>query len=95
MGPEKRIEQRFSSWCRDQGLFCLKLQANGVVGFPDRTVLLPGGRCIFIEFKSPDGKLRATQAARIDALRRLGHSVLVTHEFNEAVEFVKQEKVKT
>jgi hypothetical protein len=88
-GPEKRIEAAFAKWGRDQGLFVLKLAAQGVTGFPDRTVILPGGRLICIEFKSPTGKTSKVQDQRIAALRALGVPVLVTSELTVAKDFVK------
>ncbi len=88
-GPEKRVESNFARWCREQGLFCLKLAAQGVTGFPDRSIILPGGRLICIEFKSPTGKTSKVQDQRIAALRALGVPVLVTSDYNEAREFVK------
>jgi hypothetical protein len=35
--------------------YCLKLKWLGGVGFPDRTILLPGGRIAFAELKRPKG----------------------------------------
>lgn len=87
-GPEKRVEAGFAKWCREQGLFCLKLQAAGVVGFPDRSVILPGGTLACIEFKSPTGKTSKVQDQRIAALRALGVPVLVTSDKKEAIEWL-------
>lgn len=88
-GPEKRVEAGFARWCREQGLFCLKLAAISMSGFPDRTVLLPGGTMVCIEFKSPTGKTSKVQDQRIAALRALGFPVLVTSDKQEAIDFVK------
>jgi hypothetical protein len=87
-GPEKRVEAGFAKWCREQGLFCLKLQAHGVVGFPDRSIILPGGTLACIEFKSPTGKTSKVQDQRIAALRALGVPVLVTSDKKEAIEWL-------
>lgn len=87
-GPEKRIEAGFAKWCRDQGLFCLKLAAQGMVGFPDRSIILPGGTLACIEFKSPTGKTSKVQDLRIAALRALGVPVLVTSDKKEAIEWL-------
>lgn len=88
-GPEKRVEAAFAKWGREQGLFVLKLSAQGVTGFPDRTVILPGGRLLCIEFKSPTGKTSKVQDQRIAALRALGVPVLVTSDLTEAKDFVR------
>ena len=88
-GPEKRVEAAFAKWGREQGLFVLKLAAQGVTGFPDRTVILPGGKLICIEFKSPTGKTSKVQDQRIAALRALGVPVLVTSVLAEAKDFVR------
>jgi hypothetical protein len=88
-GPEKQVEAGFARWCREQGLFCLKLAAISVSGFPDRTVLLPGGVMVCIEFKSSVGRTSKVQDQRIAALRKLGFEVLVTCSKDEAIQFVK------
>ncbi len=88
-GPEKRVEAAFARWGREQGLFVLKLAAQGVTGFPDRSVILPGGRIICVEFKSPTGKTSKVQDQRISALRLLGVPVLVTSVLAEAKDFVR------
>jgi hypothetical protein len=87
--PETRVENNFAKWCRESGLFCLKLSALAVAGFPDRTVILPGGRLACVEFKSDKGKTSPVQDQRIAALRRLDVPVLVTSDANEAKEFIK------
>jgi hypothetical protein len=87
-GPEKRVEAGFAKWCREQGLFCLKLAAQGVVGFPDRSIILPGGTLVCIEFKSPTGKTSKAQDQRINALQALGVPVLVTSDKKEAIEWL-------
>lgn len=88
-GPEKRVEAAFAKWGREQGLFVLKLAAQGVTGFPDRTIIIPGGRLVCIEFKSPTGKTSKVQDQRIAALRTLGVPVLVTSVLAEAKDFVR------
>lgn len=87
---EKRAESGFAKWCKTNGIFCLKLAAISMSGFPDRTVLLPGGTMVCIEFKSPTGKTTKVQDQRIAALRALGFDVLVTSSKQEAVDFVKE-----
>ncbi len=55
MADEKSIEDDYCAWIDDNGYgIALKLYLAALMGWPDRTVLLYGGRIIFIEFKDPD-----------------------------------------
>jgi hypothetical protein len=51
---------------------CLKLKWLGGIGFPDRVILLPGGRVIFVELKRPGGRKGPLQPWWADTLKRLG-----------------------
>ena len=74
---EKTIEQKLVSAVRSKGGIAPKFVSPGFDGMPDRLVLLPDGKCGFVEVKVPGGKLRPLQAARIKLLRRLGFSVFI------------------
>lgn len=55
----------------------LKFTSPGCSGVPDRIVLLPGGRIIFVELKAPREQLRPLQVFRVNQLRALGFRVEV------------------
>lgn len=69
---------------------CLKLIILGWIGAPDRLVLLPKGRIIFVELKRPDakGKLRAGQPRFHKMLRRLGFRVEVLWTIEQVEDFL-------
>ena len=62
---------------KEKGGLCPKLVSPGTDGMPDRMVLLPGGRIIFIEVKAPGKKPRPLQELRHRQLRKLGFMVSV------------------
>ena len=52
---EKDIEQKLRKAVEAAGGKCLKWVCPGWSGVPDRLVLLPGGRLVFVETKRPKG----------------------------------------
>ena len=53
-----------------------KFVSPGMNGVPDRLVLLPGGRVIFVELKAPRKDLRKLQEHVCGKIRALGFTVL-------------------
>lgn len=74
---ESRIEKRLKKEIELIGGKALKFVSPGVSGVPDRIVLLPHGRIIFIELKAPGEKLRAIQEYRVKQIEELGFEVRV------------------
>ena len=56
---------------------CLKYSNSGETGYPDRLVLLPPGKVIWVELKSRGKKPTRQQLIRHDELRQLGFDVRV------------------
>lgn len=52
---EREIEQRLRLAVARRGGLCLKWVCPGWSGVPDRIVLLPGARIVFVELKRPKG----------------------------------------
>lgn len=70
---EKDIEAALVRKVKQRGGQCLKWICPGQAGVPDRIVLLPGGRIIFVELKRPKGgKLSKLQDYWGDKLQNLG-----------------------
>ena len=52
---EKDIERALVEKVKKRGGYCLKWVCPGWTGVPDRIVLLPGGKVVFVELKRPKG----------------------------------------
>lgn len=72
---EKEIEKKLVALVKKHGGRCEKLVNVGFSGFPDRTLLFPGGKVIFVETKRPKGgRYSALQDKWRDWLHALGFS---------------------
>ena len=87
---ESAVESALARACRRAGFLCFKLAAVGRRGFPDRTILCPGGRIAFVETKAPKKGPRADQRLVHRALRRFGFQVFVVDD-PDAAEGVVEE----
>lgn len=74
---EKVFERTLSKYVNDKGGIAVKLLSQFVNGLPDRMYLLPGGRALFVEFKSTGKKPTRIQEHIIGRIRKLGFTVLV------------------
>lgn len=72
---EKKIEKYLVMKIEALGGLCVKFAPLFFAGFPDRIVLLPGGRCVFVELKAPGKKPSALQLRVHGVLTRLGFRV--------------------
>lgn len=72
---ESAIENRFREQVVKHGGKAPKWVSPGNRGVPDRIVLLPGGRTVYVELKAPGKPLEPLQAKWASDLRRLGHTV--------------------
>lgn len=59
---ERDIEAKFRDLCKSLGWLSIKLMKTSVVGMPDRLVITKNGVLVFVELKSPTGKVSPIQA---------------------------------
>lgn len=81
---ERRVEQRLVERAREAGGLAIKWVAPGLSGVPDRIVILPGGRVIFVELKAPGERPTALQSRIHQMLTRLGADVRVVDSLEGA-----------
>jgi len=90
MRPEERIEKRFVEECRQLGVDAYKFEIPGIRGAPDRMVLMPEGKILFVEFKVPLGKLSSQQRVFIKRLQMKRFEVMVATDVDEPLRKVKE-----
>lgn len=74
---EKLIEKNLREGIKKLGGLALKIWCLSFTGFPDRIVLIPGGRIWFVELKSEGKKPTARQKVVHGLLRKLGFDVRI------------------
>lgn len=75
---ESSLEERCVQIIERLGGMALKLQINGVRGFPDRTILMPGAKIWFAEFKRiKSGRVSSQQLRWIERLGKAGFNAYV------------------
>lgn len=74
---EKSIERYLVETARLHGLPCLKYSNPNMVGYPDRILVLPDAKVIWVELKSRGRKPDLRQHIRHYELTAMGHQVLV------------------
>lgn len=84
---EKQIEQYLTRQVRCYGGMSIKL--TSLIGIPDRLVLLPEGRCVFVELKAPGESPRKIQLKRMAQLRALGFKTYVADSYERVDEVIR------
>jgi len=74
---ERDLERHFSNICKKLGLITLKLNVRYTRGWPDRVVILPDKRVLWVELKTLTGKVSALQARVHLDLNLMRHDVLI------------------
>ena len=87
---ESYIERMLKKKVEQVGGKALKFVSPGWAGAPDRLVLLPGGRLVFVELKAPGRKPRPLQLKRHEELLALGFDVVVVDSLEGVDEFIRR-----
>lgn len=80
---EKSIERYLVEKAKENGLPCLKYSNPNMVGYPDRLLVLPEAKVIWVELKSKGKKPTKIQTERHAELSGLGHIVKVIDNKND------------
>lgn len=87
---ESVVEEDLKAIVKAAGGLCLKLPANLYRGIPDRMVLLPGGKLIFVELKRlKKSRVMAKQSHFSETLLTLGFLCVIIHGRPDLDNFVR------
>ena len=87
---ESAIEAKLRDGIRKLGGRAYKFVSPGNAGVPDRMVILPGGRIVFVELKTESGRLSSVQKFQIGLMEALGCDVRVLYGADDVAWFLKQ-----
>ena len=87
---EKDIERYFTRIVKEHGGLAWKFVSPGHAGVPDRIVLLPGGKCCFVEIKAPGRKPRKLQIAVMERLKKYGFDVWIIDSHKKVKAFIER-----
>ncbi len=80
---ENVIENEFVKAVKKAGGMAYKLTSQTANGLPDRLVLFPDAKTVFVELKAPKKMLRPLQRKRRYQLMKLGFPVLCINELQQ------------
>jgi len=88
---EEDIEDAFVKYAKNNKCKALKLIFLSKKGFPDRSVLCPGGRIFFIEFKRKNKKpTKLQEKVRDTIIKPLGFKYFVCDKIGQAEKHLEQ-----
>lgn len=87
---EKEIERRMAKLVKERGGLCYKFQSPGNPGVPDRIIITPAGRVVFVELKTTVGSLQKIQRWQLDEMQRRGADVRVVKGWDAAKALVEE-----
>lgn len=87
---EKEIERRMVRMVKERGGLCYKFTSPSNPGVPDRIVITPEGRVVFVELKTEIGRLANIQQWQLSEMRKRGADVRVIKGWDAAKAFIEE-----
>lgn len=87
---ECSIESKLVRMVHERGGLCYKFVSPGNPGVPDRIVITPAGRTVYVELKTEVGRLAAIQKWQHEELRKRGADVRTLKGLEQVKAFVEE-----
>lgn len=85
---ENVVERRLTTRVNALGGMCVKVTPVSHSGIPDRLVLLPDGRSLWVELKRPGGEVKPHQVERHRRMAAINHPVVVLSSCDEVDDWI-------
>ncbi len=95
-GPESVLQGKIVKWAKEWGRPCQSnrqtRKAKGLLnpGWPDVTLIMPGGKVLFLELKSGSGRLSDEQKQLRLQFMALGHTIHTIKSYRAFLSIVGQ-----
>lgn len=91
-GPEKELQKTIMDWCRQRGypVFHDYSRKKNIAGWPDLTIVMEGGRVLWIELKAARGKLSKEQKHLRQVFFYLRHDIHQVKSFKRFLEVAEK-----
>ena len=87
---ESAIESKLVRMVRERGGLCYKFVSPNQPGVPDRIIITPEGRVVFVELKTEIGRLAKIQKWQIGEMQKRNADVRVVRGLEEAKALVEE-----
>ena len=87
---ESYIESYLARKVKECGGLCFKFVSPGNPGVPDRIVITPGGKTIYVELKTEIGRLAEVQKWQRSEIEKRGADVRVLFGMDAVKDFLKE-----
>ena len=85
---ESAIEKAICRYAKSVGILQFKFTSPNRAGVPDRIFLFPDRKVIFMEMKTPKGRLSRLQENEIRIIHKYGHCVYVVDSVEQGKEIL-------
>lgn len=87
---ESQIERFLVRKVKENGGLCYKFVSPGNPGVPDRIVITPNGKTIYVELKTEIGRLAKVQKWQRSEMEKRGADVRVLYGLDDVKEFLRE-----
>lgn len=90
---EKNLQQKMMQLCKRHAILAVKVDSSSSRGWPDLTMLLPDGTVLFVEVKTPTGRLSELQKHMLGKIKQNNGKAYVINSIEGFRDLLRQHGV--